>query len=203
MWHNPGPWIWGGCLLGWDGSSWKDFLSLEKGRQSLCCSPGFCCIWIETLELQQHSFLGLQLKPEPGYWVLHHGICINQSILQLFYFQTFFFLIHFLISLRATWLSNSTTTTKLSQMKHPLQAACHEDLSCHSGLCSADASPTERETERWPVIYPTPAPKTPVREWHCRTSWITYPNVNVFAKSWLLRMWNVNKMMALKGACPL
>ena len=70
-----------GSLLGWDGSSWKDFLSSKKGRQSLCCSPRFCCIWIETLELQQHSFLGLRLKSEPGSWVLHHGICINQSIL--------------------------------------------------------------------------------------------------------------------------
>ena len=63
--------------------------------------------------------------------------------------------------------------------------------------------PQTGRQRRWPVTYPTPAPKTPVREWHCWTSWIPYPNVNVFAKSWLLRMWNVNKMMALKGPCPL
>ena len=98
-------------------------------------------------------------------------------------------------------LNNNNNKTESSEAPNASGLSWRPGLSLRAMLSWCFSH--RRRQRRWPVTYPTPAPKTPVREWHCWTSWIPYPNVNVFAKSWLLRMWNVNKMMALKGPCPL
>ena len=58
-------------------------------------------------------------------------------------------------------LNNNPVQAAEQLNNNPVQAAHHEDLGCHSGPCSADASPTDRETETVACDLPDPCPQDP------------------------------------------
>lgn len=94
-------------------------------------------------------------------------------------------------------------------MKHQMQAAHHEDTGIHSA-CSTQGYGQlsflchRGETQ---IVGSVPPHAQPLRSWSEKALLNILNHLTKYektsAKSWILRMWNVDEMMALKVPCKL